>query len=108
MKSQKETRNIENPALFYTVLLFLIISISFLVMGFLRGDGNSRESLNAENVVEKTEEEESISQYFEETFERTEGEGSKDVFLQGDPFRKVCADASEGSPVISFGTVCLR
>ena len=100
---------IDNPALFFFVLSLFLISISFIVVGLIKGGKVTNEEVE---VIKKTEtvidENKQLSEYFEENFSRSDA-GGVDVFLQDDPFRAECASSSgDDIPSTPYGTVCLR
>ncbi len=111
--TQKERRTIpkiESPGLFLIIVIFLLISLSVLILGLLNWKKEKTTQREQPEVTrEGTSEDNSLSNYFKKKSTDAKDIEKPDEFLLTDPFREVCAStAGDGLPSISGSTVCLR
>lgn len=104
---KRSSLKVENPFLFFAVLLLLFISITVAAIGSQRkAEQSQQQSQKEEGVIR---EDSSLNQFFEKEFSEIGDLDNESEFEQNDPFKQTCLDtAGDDLPSISGNTVCLR
>lgn len=111
IKAKSSTNPKPNGGILILLFLLFVISVTLLVIGFMNSKKNNGLIETAvPDEIEHVENEESITNYFDDAFSKSSsGDAQDEVYLQDDPFKDQCASTSgDGVPAISFGTVCYR
>ena len=106
--SDRQTRKMENPLLFYFAIILFFTSAVLLVIG-LANHGKNKTSEDQEASIEESSisEDDSISKFFDK--QKEGGLTEDEEFLINDPFREECEVVSgDDLPSVTSNTVCIR
>jgi hypothetical protein len=104
-----EKPKIGNPAIFFVVLTFFLISAGLIVYGLVsKKDVKVDEPKPQEIIIKETENEGSLDDYFKGEI-NSDMSNINDIYLKDDPFKDACAStAGDDKPAYKSNTVCLR
>ena len=104
----KESEPRRFPLLIIIVFICFALSIASIYFGIVKEKSSVKNSSLDRNLGQKTREEESLKDYFDEEFSK-EGSGDNQADIRkNDPFQEVCGkvSGSDKSPGVSSNTVC--